>query len=102
MLVVWPCWPVLPGMIVALLAVTQPPTSPLVLGLLLLGGSLVMMVLVTIRVLRDYGAVSTVPPFLLVPLGLTSPPSLLTLGFFLFTVQYDIPFSLIWHLLTRT
>lgn len=102
MLVVWPCWPVLPGMIVALLAVTQPPTSPLVLGLLLLGGSLVMMVLVTIRVLRDYGAVSTVPPSLLVPLGLTSPPSLLTLGFFLFTVQYDIPFSLIWHLLTRT
>jgi hypothetical protein len=102
MLVVWPCWPVLLGVIVALLAVTQPPTSPAVLGLLLLGGGLVTMGLVTTRVLRDYGAVSTVPASLLVPLVLTSPLVLLLLAFFLFLVQYDVPISLLWHLLTRT
>jgi len=102
MLVVWPCWPVLLGVVVALLAVTQPPTSPAVLGLLLLGGGLVTTVLVTIRVLRDYGAVSTVPASLLVPLVLTSPLVLLMLACLLFIVQYDVPVSLLWHLLTRT
>ena len=102
MLVVWPCWPVLLGVVVALLAVTQPPTSPLLLGLLLLGGGFVMMGLVTIRVLRDYGAVSTVPASLLVPLVLASPPVLLMLACLLFIVQYEVPVSLLWHLLTRT
>jgi hypothetical protein len=102
MLVVWPCWPVLGGLIVALVAATRPPVSPTLVGGLLLGGTLVGAAAVTGRVLRDYRAVSGVPLPLLLALVLLSPLVVALLAGTALLVTYDLPLTLLWHLLTRT
>jgi hypothetical protein len=102
MLVAWACWPGPVAMIVALVAATEPPLSPFVLGGLLVGGGLATIIAVTIRVLRDFWAVSEVPGSLLVSLTLASPLALVLLIVAAVLVQYDVPFVLLWHLLTRT
>jgi hypothetical protein len=73
-----------------------------VLGVLLVGGGLVTIVAVTVRILRDFWAVSAVAPSLLFPLTLASPLVLLLLAASILLIRHDLPVSLIWHLLTRT
>jgi hypothetical protein len=102
MLVAWPCWPAFLGMVLALTIPSGPPGSPLVLGVLLVGGGLVTIVAVTVRILRDFWAVSAVAPSLLFPLTLASPLVLLLLAASILLIRHDLPVSLIWHLLTRT
>lgn len=102
MLVTWPCWPAVLGMIVALVAATQPPVSTGLLGLSLLVGGALTIGAVTFRVLRDYWLVSGVAlPWALL-LILPSPLSLTVLGLGVLVHTYDLPVALLWHLATRT
>ena len=102
MLVTWPCWPAVLGMMVALMAATDPPVAPGLLGLVLLLGGVATTVAVSARVLRDFGAVSEVDrPWLLV-LALPSPLALLGVAATVLIFEYDVPLRLLWHLLTRT
>jgi hypothetical protein len=102
MLVTWPCWPAVLGMMIAFVAATDPPVAPGLLGLVLLVGGLATTVAVSVRVLRDFGAVSGVDrPWLLV-LALPSPLVLLTVALTVTILEYEVPLRLLWHLLTRT
>jgi hypothetical protein len=102
MLVAWPCWPALAGMVLALIATTDPPFSPLVLGAVFVGGGLTTIVAVTARVLRDFWAVSPVSPALFIQLTITSPLVLVLLAAAAVLARHDVPLALLWHLLTRT
>jgi hypothetical protein len=102
MLVAWPCWPALAGMVLALIATTTPPFSPFVLGTVFVAGGLATIVAVTVRVLRDFWAVSPVPPTLFVQLTLASPLVLVVIAAAAVLVRSDVPLTLLWHLLTRT
>lgn len=101
MLVVWPCWPVLPGMILAMAVPTTSPVSSKLLGVVLLGGGLLALVTITLRVLRDFLAVHKRGvlwlPFVLVPSPLTL-VAVLAYG----VVSTDLPVSLLWHLFMNT
>lgn len=102
MLVTWPCWPALLGMMVALVAATDPPASLGMLGLVLLVGGLATTGAVSARVLRDFWAVSRVEfPWVLV-LALPSPLVLLGVAATICILEYEVPLRLLWHLLTRT
>lgn len=102
LLVTWPCWPALLGMMIALVAATDPPASPGVLGLVLLVGGLATTAAVSARVLRDFWAVSRVElPWVLV-LTLPSPLVLLGVAATIGILEYEVPLRLLWHLLTRT
>lgn len=98
MLVVWPCWPALGGMLLALVAATVPPFSPGVLGLLLVGGSVVALLSVTARVVRDVWAVTDVSVGRAALLVLPSPPVVLGVALFSALKAYDLPVSLLWAL----
>jgi hypothetical protein len=100
MLVTWPCWPVVIALIVALVA-TRASTSPLVLGILVLGG-VGGVVAVTVRVLRDYRGVTNVPLPSVIGLAVLSPFSLLLIGAILVVTQYDLPLLFLWRLLVQT
>jgi hypothetical protein len=100
MLVVWPGWPVLPGMIVALVAATAPPASPSLLAALLVGGGLLASLGVVGRVLHDYQAVTDVSLPVTIALSLPSPPVLAGLVLSALAAQYRVPLTLLWHLLT--
>ena len=102
MLVTWPCWPAVLGMMVALVAATQPPLPTGLLGLILLGGGLATTVAVSARVLRDYWSVSGVELPWIVALTLPSPLVVLTLLLTALLLEYDVPLRLLWHLATRT
>lgn len=102
MLVVWPSWPTLVGLIVALVMATKPPLSMQVLGLLLLLGGLLTSIAITIRVLHDYKVVSGLPTPLVAVLALPSPVSVLLLSGLYLTIHYNLPISYLWHLVTRT
>lgn len=102
MLVVWPCWPVLPGMILALVAATSPPLSPVRLGGIVAAGSIVGSLYLTGRVLHDYRVVTGVSPGVAIALALPSPPILVGLTLSVIAVQKDLPVSLLWDLLTKT
>lgn len=101
MVVVWPCWPVLPGAIVAMTLGTSSPLSTPVVGILLLGGGLLTLVTVTVRVLRDFRAVNdgglSYLPILLLP-----SPLLVLAGLTYITISDNVPFSLLWQLMTST
>jgi hypothetical protein len=102
MLITWPCWPALLGMLIALVAAIRPPVSTGLLGLILLFGGGGAILAVTIRVLRDYWIISGVSlPWVLLML-LPSPLVLTLLGLGLLDTVYDLPVSLLWHLATRT
>jgi len=98
MLVAWPCWPALVGLIVALVIATAPLGSSFVLGLLIGGGTIIA---ITTRVLRDYQSVTRLPAARVMALALPSPLVLLLFGFTVFTLQYDLPLSFLWALLTN-
>ena len=101
-LMVWPCWPALPGVVVALVAATRPPVSPGLLGgVLLIGGGLTL-VAVTVRVLRDYAAITDVPLALIPLLALPSPLLVVTLLLVGLTARYDVPLSLLYSLVMQT
>ena len=102
MLITWPCWPALVGMLIALVAAIQPPVSTGWLGLLLLIGGSGAILAVTVRVLRDYWIVSGLPLYWVLLLLLPSPLALTLLGLGLLDTAYDLPVSLLWHLATRT
>jgi len=102
MLVTWPCWPAVLGMVVALVAATDPPVSPGSLGLVLLVGGLLTTLVATARVLHDFRRVSKMDvPWIA---ALTLPSPLVVLGGLVTvaTLEYDLPLRLLWHLLTRT
>lgn len=102
MLVTWPCWPAFLGLPVALVAATHPPFPPQTLGLVLAVGGAVTLLAVTLRTLLDYVAV-TGKTALWTPVLLALSPFVLTsLAAGLLVSQYDLPLSLLWHLLTRT
>lgn len=102
MLITWPCWPAVLGMLVALVAASKPPLSTGLLGLALLIGGGGSVLAITGRVLRNYGLVTNVPLSGLLLLALPSPPGILLLTFGVLVTQYDVPLSLLWHLAART
>jgi hypothetical protein len=102
MLVTWPCWPAVLGMVVALVAATDPPVSPGSLGLVLLVGGLLTTFVLSVRVLHDFWRVSRMEgPWIA---ALTLPSPLVVLGGLVtvVTLEYDLPLRFLWHLLTRT
>jgi len=102
MLVTWPCWPIVPGLLIALVAATDPPVSPGLLGLGLVVGGLLTILVVSTRVLRDFWRISGVDgPWIA---ALTLPSPLVVLGVFVTVVilEHDLPLRFLWHLLTRT
>jgi len=102
MLVTWPCWPTVPGLLIALVAATDPPVSPGILGLVLLVGGLLTTLVVSTRVLHDFWRVSGVDAPWIAVLTLPSPLVVLGVFFTVVTLEYDLPLRLLWHLLTRT
>lgn len=102
MVVVWPCWPILIGMVLALVAATAPPLSYGSLGLLLLGGGFVAAATITARVLRDFRRVSNLPVPLVSLLALPSPLVLLLLAGLYLIAHYDLSMTFLWHLASRT
>jgi hypothetical protein len=102
MLVTWPCWPAMVGMIVGLVAATRPPVSTGLLGLTLFVGGVLTTTVVTFRVLRDYGLVSGLPlPWVLLLL-LPSPLSVMLITTGALVTVYDLPVALLWDLATHT
>jgi hypothetical protein len=101
-LVTWPCWPVLLGLPLALVTATDPPFSPKILGLILGIGGVVTLLTSAVRTLLDYVAVTANTALWIPVLLALSPLALLTLVGGLLIFQYDLPLSLLWHLLTRT
>lgn len=102
MLVVWPCWPVLLALPVALAAGPQSPISPSIFALLLLGGSVLTVAYFTVRVLLDYQAVTNLPWLNVLPLAVLSPLGVVGTGVLLLTLRYDVPVILLWRLATLT
>lgn len=102
MLVVWPTWPVLPGMVLALVATTIPPNSSALLSWILPTLGILVGVGIVGRVLYDYYAVSNVSRTVSFALAVPSPPFVLGLTLAVLAVRYELPLSLLWHLLTKT
>lgn len=102
MLVTWPCWPAIPGLGIALVAATRPPVPTGILGLTLLLGGIVAIIGISVRVLRDFRSVSRLAAPWIFLLALLSPLTLCSLLLVGLVVEYDLPLSLLWHLLTRT
>lgn len=102
MVVVWPCWPILIGMILVLVAATAPPLSYGSLGLLLLGGGVATTVAITARVLRDFRRVSTLPTPLVSLLAVPSPLFLLLLTGLYLIAHYNLSVTFLWHLAFQT
>ncbi|MFP4227987.1 MAG: hypothetical protein ACLFTE_04070 [Salinivenus sp.] len=101
-LVTWPCWPVLPGLPLALLAHHHPPVSGPVLFAGLAVAALGAVGYFVLRVLTDYRAVTGLPWGAVAPMALLSPP-VLAFGLALAIVTlYDVPLRFLWHLATRT
>ncbi|MFO8098769.1 MAG: hypothetical protein R6T83_04005 [Salinibacter sp.] len=102
MLVTWPCWPVFPGLPLALLAHHQSPVSgPVlcsVLGLAGLGAAAYF----TTRVLTDYRAVTGLPWAAVGPMAVLSPPVLVLILAGGLVVAYDVPLRFLWRLATLT
>jgi hypothetical protein len=101
-LVTWPCWPALVGLPIALVTATHPPLSTKTLGLILGIGGVAALLVGTVRTLLDYMAVSDQTALWTPVLLALSPLALVILVSGLLVSQYDLPVSLLWHLLTRT
>lgn len=102
MVVIWPCWPVILGMILVLVAATAPPFSYGSLALLLGAGAAVTAVAITVRVLRDFRRVSALPTPLVSLLALPSPLFLLLLATLYLVAHYNLSISFLWHLASQT
>ncbi len=102
MLVVWPCWPVLLALPLALATGPDAPLSPAWFGLLLLGGAPLVLLSITGRVLFDYWAVTDLPAWPLLLAVALSPPPLGGIALIALTAGYDLSFPFLWHLATHT
>lgn len=101
-LVVWPCWPALVALPMALAAGPDSPLTPSLFLALLLGGGGFTLVYVTGRVLYDYWAVTDLPGWMLIPLSVLSPLVLTTAILLILALRYDVSFMYLWHLVTLT
>ncbi|PSR00300.1 MAG: hypothetical protein BRD51_00640 [Bacteroidetes bacterium SW_11_64_17] len=101
-LVVWPCWPALVGLPIALAAGPDSPLTPSLFLFLLLGGGGLMLVYVTGRVLYDYWAVTDLSRVTVFFLGLLSPLVLLGTALLILALRYDLSFAYFWRLATLT
>ncbi|PEN13533.1 hypothetical protein CRI94_09475 [Longibacter salinarum] len=102
MLVIWPCWPALLWMGVALVMVSNGTTgSPQTAGILAALGA-VSAVWATVRVLRDVRVVTRIPLPVASLMAVFSPAAITTLLFAITWVQTNISASLVIHLFTRT
>ena len=102
MLIVWPCWPALGGMLLALMAATAPPVPPTALGLLLLGLGLGALLTVTTRILLDFRAAAGVSLIKTIALLLPSPFVIVVGAAILTVLRYSLPLSLLWQLAVHT
>jgi hypothetical protein len=101
-LVVWPCWPALVVLPIALAAGPDSPLTPSLFRVLLLGGGGLTLVYVTGRVLYDYWAVTDLPGWMLIPLSVLSPLVLTMAVLLVLALRYDVSFTYLWHLVTLT
>lgn len=101
-LTIWPTWPGLLPLPLALGTGPDTPLSPSLFGVSLLGGSTVALVYYTLAVLGDYQSVTDVPWPVVVLLAGLSPLFLLGLSLAALDLQYDIPFVFFWRLATHT
>lgn len=101
-LIVWPSWPALLILPVALATGPEAPVSPPLFALLLLGGGSLALVYKTGRVLFDYWSITGVPGWVLVPLSLLSPFALASATVLVLAMRYGVSFAFLWHLATRT
>lgn len=102
MLLVWPCWPVLVALPVALVTASGALLSPSFFMLFLLFGGGVTLLYFTVRVLLDYRVVTGVPWPAVAMLGVPSPLVLGGGSLGVLTWLYGVPLQFLWHLITRT
>lgn len=102
MLVVWPRWPLLLLMVVALVLGTLPEAwvGPAALGLGL--AALLVTVLAVLRTLVDYASVARVPAYQALLVGLGNPLVLLAVVAVFGSLEYGPEVQFLWHLATRT
>lgn len=101
-LAVWPAWPGLLPLPLALATGPESPISPSLFGFSLLGGGTLALVYYTLAVVSDYHSVTDVPwPIALLLAGL-SPLVLLAFGLVVLNLQYEIPFAFLCRLATQT
>ncbi len=101
MLVTWPCWPVLLAPPIALATGTRAPLSPSLFALVLLGGGILVLLSVTLRVLFDYWRVTDAPAWTLLPF-LALSPLVLVGASLLVAAQYGVSLSVLWRLAVYT
>jgi hypothetical protein len=101
-LVVWPCWPALVVLPIALAAGPDSPLTPSLFLFLLLGGGGLALVYVTGRVLYDYWAVTDLSGASVFLLGLLSPFVLFGTAVLVLALRHDLSFTYLWHLATLT
>lgn len=101
-LVIWPCWPVLLVLPIALAAGPGSPLTPSLFGLLLVGGGGLTLVYITGRVLYDYWAVTDLSRATVFLLGLLSPLVLFGAALLVLALRYNLSFAYLWHLVTLT
>ena len=101
MVVTWPCWPILLAPPIALATGSGAPLSPSLFALVLLGGSTLVLLSVTLRVLFDYWRVTDAPAWTLFPLAALSPLALVGASL-LVAAQYGVSLSVLWRLAVYT
>ena len=98
MLVAWPCWGALIGLLVVLILPTMATASWVIPSVLT--GTVAASVAITFRIVRDYAAVTKVPPLVAGALALVSPLGGLMIGGSVVLWCADLPLALLWDVLT--
>lgn len=101
-LVVWPCWPALVALPIALAAGPEAPVSPSWFAVFVIVGGGLALVSMTLRVLYDYWAATDLSGPAVCLLGLLSPLALVSATVGVLVEQYEVPVRLLWHLVTNT
>lgn len=101
-LVVWPCWPVLGAVPLALATGPEAPVSPFGFAVLMGAGGGLALVSMTLRVLYDYWVVTDLSGPTVCLMGLLSPLALVSGTALALVEGYDIPVRLLWHLIINT
>jgi len=103
MMLAWPHWPALLGLVVALVLAAQDPAAggPRIAGALV-GGGVLFSLWITVRVLRDYAAVADVPRSVAGALALASPPAVVVLAGAGLVAYYDLPLRFLYRLMALT
>lgn len=102
LIVVWPSWPALAALPVALATTPDSIFTPSLLALYLLAGTLSSILYYTIRVLGDYRAVTNVPWPALLPLAGLSPLTILGVALLVLAARHDVSLLFLWDLATKT